>query len=83
MKRKEIVIGEDLDLVDFIKAYPVKALDGLAESMKREGGDHPFAWCIEKLGGSIKEPQAICASAHLKAFGATPAQRRAKEKTSE
>lgn len=74
------IIGEPLGLVDFLKAHPVKALDSLADAMKREGGDHPFAWCVSKLEGKAEDARAVCASAHMKAYGVTPAQRRAQEK---
>lgn len=55
-------------------------VDAWAKKMKSYGGEHPFTYCVNSVSG-VKDPQAFCASAHMKAFGMTPTERKAKKKT--
>jgi len=74
------IIGESLDLVDFLKAHPSKAIQAWAAKMKREGGDHPYTFCLKKARDFASDPNAFCAAVHLEAFGMTPSQRKAAKK---
>jgi hypothetical protein len=79
MIKNVVVEGKTLDLVDFIKAHPEAAIRGWAEKMKREGGDHPHAWCAKKAAKFSSDPNAFCAAVHMEAFGMTPSQRAKKK----
>lgn len=69
------IIGQGLDLVDFVKANPGKVVAGWATKMKKEGGKHPFTYCVKKAKDFASDPAAFCAAAHMEAFGTTPAER--------
>lgn len=66
-------------LADFIKARPHYAIEAWSRKMLREGGDHPFTWCVKKASKFASDPEAFCAAVHLTAYGKTPAQRSKKE----
>lgn len=73
----EPVIGTKPTLVDFVKAYPEAAMDSWAGKMRKEGGDKPHSWCTKKAAKFAKDPEGFCAAVHLRAYGKTPAERRA------
>jgi len=80
------IIGDKPDLVDFLKAHASASTRGWARKMKREGGEHPFTWCSNKVRGIgfTDDPNAFCAAVHLAAYGMTPMQRKkAKESKDE
>ena len=67
------------DLADFVKAETPTLIKSWAEKMKKEGGAHPFTWCVAKAKKFSKDHQAFCASVHQEAYGMTPSQRKAKK----
>lgn len=69
--RQNVVEGEGLDLVDFVKAHPSASVAGLGKAMREKGGDHPFSWCVSKTGN-----KALCAAAHIAEYGKTPSERK-------
>jgi len=70
------LVGRPLGVLDFIKSQAGTVLDGWAEKMIREGGEHPHIWCVERASKFASDPQAFCASVHMRAYGMPPGQRR-------
>lgn len=79
MKDAEGIVGEALDLADFIKAHPSAVIQGWADKMRKEGGDHPFSWCVAKAT-FVDNPKAFAAAVHQAAFGKTPMERKKEKK---
>lgn len=77
----DVLVGETLGLVDFIKANPTEVIEAWGKKMKREGGDKPFDWCV-KSAGFADDPEAFCSAVHEAAYGKTPSERAASKKGS-
>lgn len=73
------VVGNQMGLFDLLKSDSNAAIEGWAAKMRREGGEHPFRWCVEKTKAFASDPEAFCASVHQRAFGKTPSERAAEK----
>ena len=67
------------DLEDFVKAHIPDLIKAWADKMKREGGEHPFSWCLAKAKKFSDDPEAFCASVYQEAYGMMPVERKAKK----
>lgn len=65
---------------DLTKGGSEATIEGWAEKMKKEGGEHPFQWCVKKIGDNVNNPEGFCAAVHVKAYNKTPMQRKMEKK---
>lgn len=75
----ESMVGDIPGLIDFVKGHPHAVLEGWAEKMKRDGGEHPFAWCMKHAPDGIDDKEAFCGAVHQRAFGMTPSEKKSKK----
>lgn len=72
-------VVQKIDKADLIKAFTPSVLKSWAEKMRKEGGEHPFQWCVNKASSFIGDPKGFCAVVHKEAYGMTPMQKKKKK----